>query len=221
MLTAARGLDNFVRQLTLVEDGGVRTDAAPRPRVIDVDQMLRRRACMDGAGAGRKRADLLVACALRGCSLPAGALPPEALPVLGNATMCPWLPTMDVRSETALCELERTFEEYRKACLGAADSLDRLRAVDAVRRSLIVAVSRADQEIVTRAVSLLNDLGACGEDGSKLAWRDCTSLEALDKALDAKVRPLEYWLAIHHFERSWLNERRRDILRRTSRRSIA
>lgn len=191
------GLRECVRHLSLVE--------ATKPEVIDA--MIRRRALDE-------QSEVVVACALRRLPIPAGTLPPAAPGVPGNAVMRPWLPTMDVRSELALRRLQHSFDTARQESLADVDPLDRLKAVDAVRRSLIVAVGRSDVDVVERAMGLLNYLGACDAKGLGLTLSDCESLESLEEALDAKVRPLEYWLAIHHFERQWLNERRRTLLER-------
>ena len=180
-----------------------------------IDSMIRRRARFCAADTDERRANALVICALKGGSLPKGALPPEAPAVPNNAIMRAWLPTLNVRDELALNRLEQGFCTMRQACLGAAEPLHRLKAVDAVRRSLIVAVGRGDYDVAECAMQLLNDLGACDEQGYGLCASDCSSLEVLDAALDAKVRPLEYWLAVHYFERRWLIDRRRAILRRS------
>lgn len=206
------GIRNYVRQLVLVE--GTDTMQTQQTRGQRIDEMIRRRGCMGIGQASDDRASLLVTCALKGVALPDDVLPPEAPAVYGNPTMQAWLPNMEARSEMALRGLAKAYNEQREACLGAAEPLDRLRAIDAVRRSLIVAVGRNDEDVAQRALALLNDLGACDAHGRKLSASDCVTLEELDKALDAKVRPLEYWLAIHHYERCWLSNQRHAILGR-------
>ena len=195
--TGADGLKRCVRQFALVEQF--------KPERVDA--MIRRRALDE-------QSEVVVACALKQSPVPAGTLPPTAASVAGSSVMRPWLPTLDARSELALRCLERSFDEARDASLGSVDPLDRLKAIDAVRRSLIVAVSRNDKDVTMRAIDLINYLGASNENGLGITGNDCASLESLDAALDAKVRPLEYWLAIHHFERQWLCQQRRAMLGR-------
>ncbi|MBR3316507.1 MAG: hypothetical protein IKG21_01615 [Atopobiaceae bacterium] len=195
--TGVEGLKQCVRRLAIVEE--------PKPERIDA--MIRRRALDE-------QSEVVVACALKNLPIPAGTLPPVAASVGGSNVMRPWLPTLDVRSELALRSLERSFDEARQVSLGSVDPLDRLKALDAVRRSLIVAVGRNDKDVKMRAMDLINYLGATDGSGLGITGADCASLVALDAALDTKVRPLEYWLAIHHFERQWLCQQRRAMLGR-------
>ena len=206
------GLKTYVRQLSLVEGDGSLGNAQTKSQVVD--QMIRRRACVGMDKVADERANVLVVCALKGMALPHDALPPIAPGVPSNPTMQPWLPSLEARSEAAVQGLMRAFCDQREKCLGTAEPIDRLRAVDAVRRALIVAVSRDDKDVAFRAMALLNELGATDEDGCPLTLRDCGSLGELDAALDTKVRPLEYWLAIHHYERCWLSVQRRAVLDR-------
>lgn len=200
-----QGLKSCMRQFAIVSDGeGHGGQMTTRERI---DDMIRRRTVGGSA-------DKIVICALKGLGIPAGTLPPEAPSVLDNPLMRPWLMSMDVGSEAAVGHVERTFCSLRESCLGNARPIDRLKAVDAVRRSLVVAVGRSDEDVARRAMALLNELGACDAHGRGLVWDECASLEALDAALDEKVRPLEYWLAIHHYECCWIRERRRAILER-------
>ncbi len=206
------GLKTYVRQLSLVEcDGSLR---ATQTKGQVVDQMIRRRACVGMDKVSDERANVLVACALKGMALPHDALPPLAPAAPSNPTMRPWLPSLEARNEVAVQGLMRAFCDQRDKCLGTAEPIDRLRAVDAVRRALIVAVSRGDKDVAFRAMTLLNEFDATDEDGRPLSSRACESLRELAVALDAKVRPLEYWLAIHHYERCWLSVQRRAILDR-------
>ena len=204
------GLKAYVRNLMLVEGGNTMKEKQSRNQRIDA--MIRRRACLRMGKQVDGEANHLVICALKALPMPDCTLPPKNPGACANPTLQAWLPSMEFRTEVALRKLCMVYQERRETCLGAAEAIDRLRAVDAVRRSLIVAVGRGDEDVAMRAMSLLNELGACDARGRGLCAEDMSTLEDLDDALDTKVRPLEYWLAVHHFERCWLNDQRKAVL---------
>ena len=95
------------------------------------------------------------------------------------------------------------FDEHARAIgienASYASLRKRLLRVDCLRCQLIDEVaSGGDCE---DARTQLNALGVA----APLAPDDCRSLEDLDKALDTKVRTLEFWLALHCLEWSWMN----------------
>lgn len=100
---------------------------------------------------------------------------------------------------------------YRDFAAGVTtkySAVEMLRLVDRYRLSLIDAVEQGSIKTAQRICRCLNYMGACDHNGigHGLTEDDCSSLESLDVALDTKVRPLEFWLALHHYEWRWLEE---------------
>lgn len=193
--------------------GGPARDKGLRLVAGALDDMICRRAPRLGHDMPDEGAERVVSCALKGLDVPAGTLPAPATES-ADPLLQPWLLARHVRMG-AYDVAAKAYGARRAECLGSVDPLDRLKAMDAVRRSLVVAVARNNQDVARRAMRLLNDLGARDERGRQLLWEDCRSLDVLDAALERKVRPLEYWLAVHHFERRWICGMRRYALART------
>lgn len=84
------------------------------------------------------------------------------------------------------------------------DILAVLRQVERLRRCLVESVfSGGSQDERKRIVNLLNASAGLTED-KQLTLEDCEDPSKLDAALDTKVRPLEFWLAVHFYEGEWL-----------------
>lgn len=108
--------------------------------------------------------------------------------------------------EQPYCECAvASYNDFVSACLHDASAHDLLVRVDRLRRGLVEAVSTEDAQRIGSALAGLNSLIVM-LGGSPLESSECPSVDVLDKALDTKVRPLEFWLAVHQFERRWLDE---------------